>query len=78
MGEAAAVRRAATDAALTVDIRAAHAASRGTYGAPRIHAELGKRYASAPDLPPEELQRRADAAAAPWAVHPNIFEQIVR
>jgi putative transposase len=33
-------RRAETDAALTVDIRAAHAASRGTYGAPRIHAEL--------------------------------------
>jgi len=33
-------RRAATDAALTVEIRAAHAASRGTYGVPRIHAEL--------------------------------------
>jgi putative transposase len=33
-------RRAETDAALTVDIRAAHTASRGTYGAPRIHAEL--------------------------------------
>jgi len=33
-------RRAETDAALTVDVRAAHAASRGTYGAPRIHAEL--------------------------------------
>ena len=33
-------QRAETDAALTVDIRAAHTASRGTYGAPRIHAEL--------------------------------------
>lgn len=33
-------RQAETDAALTVDIRAAHAVSRGTYGAPRIHAEL--------------------------------------
>ena len=33
-------RRAETDVALTVNIRAAHAASRGTYGAPRIHAEL--------------------------------------
>ena len=33
-------RRAATDAALTAEIRATHAASRGTYGAPRIHAEL--------------------------------------
>ena len=33
-------RRAETDAALIGEIRAAHAASRGTYGAPRIHAEL--------------------------------------
>jgi putative transposase len=33
-------QRTATDAALTADIRVAHAASRGTYGAPRIHAEL--------------------------------------
>ena len=33
-------RRAETDAALTADIRAAHAASHDTYGAPRIHAEL--------------------------------------
>jgi putative transposase len=33
-------RRAETDAALIGEIRATHAASRGTYGAPRIHAEL--------------------------------------
>ena len=33
-------RRAETDAALIAEIRAAHAASRGTYGAPRVHAEL--------------------------------------
>src|SRR6516164_1260588 len=33
-------RRANTDAALIGEIGAAHAASRGTYGAPRIHAEL--------------------------------------
>ena len=33
-------RRAVTDAVLIGEIRAAHAASRGTYGAPRIHAEL--------------------------------------
>jgi putative transposase len=33
-------RRAVSDAALIREIRAAHAASRGTYGAPRIHAEL--------------------------------------
>jgi putative transposase len=33
-------RRAQTDAVLLSHIRAAHAASHGTYGAPRIHAEL--------------------------------------
>ena len=33
-------RRSETDAALIAEIRAAHAASHGTYGAPRIHAEL--------------------------------------
>ena len=33
-------RRARTDAALSEEIRAAHAASHGTYGAPRIHVEL--------------------------------------
>jgi putative transposase len=33
-------RRAQSDATLTAEIHAAHAASRGTYGAPRIHAEL--------------------------------------
>src|SRR5512135_8382 len=33
-------RRSETDAALTAEIHAAHTASGGTYGAPRIHAEL--------------------------------------
>jgi IS30 family transposase len=33
-------RRAETDAALITEIRAAHGASHGTYGAPRVHAEL--------------------------------------
>ena len=33
-------RRAASDAALTESIRAAHAASHGTYGAPRIQVDL--------------------------------------
>ena len=39
-------QRLETDAALTAEIGAVHATSRGTYGAPRIHAELaakGKR-----------------------------------
>jgi putative transposase len=33
-------RRSKRDAALTAAIRAAHSGSRGTYGAPRVHAEL--------------------------------------
>lgn len=33
-------RRAEADAALLAEIHAAHATSHGTYGAPRIHAEL--------------------------------------
>ena len=33
-------RRARTDAALVAEIRTAHAASRGIYGAPRIHVDL--------------------------------------
>jgi putative transposase len=33
-------RRARADAALTAEIHAVHAASRRTYGAPRVHAEL--------------------------------------
>jgi transposase InsO family protein len=33
-------RRAEADAALLAEIHGAHATSRGTYGAPRIHAEL--------------------------------------
>ena len=32
--------RAETDALLVEEIRSAHAASKGTYGAPRVHAEL--------------------------------------
>ncbi len=40
MAERQPSRRTQTDVALITQIRAAHAASRGTYGAPRIHAEL--------------------------------------
>jgi putative transposase len=35
-----ATRRAIADAALVAEIRAIHAASRGTYGSPRVHAAL--------------------------------------
>lgn len=35
-------RRCQTDAVLTAKIRAAHAGSNGTYGVPRIHAELAE------------------------------------
>jgi putative transposase len=37
VGEAASVAGAETDAVLIAAIRAAHTASRGTYGAPRVH-----------------------------------------
>jgi hypothetical protein len=33
-------RRSETDAALITEIRAVHGASHGTYGSPRVHAEL--------------------------------------
>jgi putative transposase len=33
-------RRSETDAVLIAEVRAAHGASHGTYGAPRVHAEL--------------------------------------
>ena len=36
-------QRAERDAVLIAAIRAAHTASRGTYGAPRVHAELAAR-----------------------------------
>ena len=36
-------RRARSDAALVAEIHSAHEASRGTYGSPRIHAELAAR-----------------------------------
>jgi len=36
--------RAAADAALTETIRRVHAGSRGTYGAPRVHAELAEEH----------------------------------
>jgi hypothetical protein len=38
--EAPTSRRSQTDAALVAEIRAAHAASRGIYGVPRIHIDL--------------------------------------
>ena len=37
--------RAEADAALAATIRRIHAASRGTYGAPRVHAELADAHA---------------------------------
>jgi hypothetical protein len=43
VGEAASVAGAETDAVLIAGIHAAHRASRGTYGAPRVHAELAAR-----------------------------------
>jgi putative transposase len=40
MAGAAGAARAASDAALVIDIRAAHKLGRGAYGSPRVHAEL--------------------------------------
>ena len=47
-------RRARTDAALMAEIRAAHEASRGTYGAPRIHVDLA---ANAAATNPSKLEK---------------------
>jgi putative transposase len=55
-------RRAATDGALMAEIRAAHAASRGTYGVPRIHAELAAKGVRAGRKRVARLMTRADLA----------------
>ena len=54
--------RSETDAALTADIRTAHAASRGTYGAPRIHAELAAKGARVGRKRVARLMRQAGVA----------------
>ena len=54
------LRRAKTDTALTAQIRAAHAASRGTYGTPRVHAELAARASAS-----AAARRPADVAGRP-------------
>jgi putative transposase len=41
-------RRSQTDAALMPEIRAAHAASRGIYKAPRIHVDLAAKVTTHP------------------------------
>ena len=61
--------RARADAELTEQIRAAHAGSRGTYGAPRVHAELaakgiraGRRHGRAAGLSNARQNEDRDAA----------------
>jgi putative transposase len=55
-------RRTTMDAALIVDIRAVHAASRGTYGVPRIHAELTAKGIRIGRKRVARLMRQADVA----------------
>jgi len=54
--------RAQQDAALTAKIRTAHAGSNGTYGAPRIHAELADQGLCVGRKRVARLMRNADLA----------------
>lgn len=54
--------RTKTDAALLKEVRTAHAVSRGTYGAPRIHAELKARGRSVSQKRVARLMRAAGIA----------------
>ena len=55
-------RRAQQDAALTAKIRMAHTGSNGTYGAPRIHAELADQGVHVGRKRVARLMRNADLA----------------
>jgi putative transposase len=57
-------QRAQSDAMLLAEIRAAHAASRGTYGAPRIHAELAAKGIHVGRKRIARLMSQADLAGA--------------
>ena len=54
--------RAAEDAALLVEIKAAHAAGRGNYGSPRVHRELRAKGRRVGKKRVERLMRRAGIA----------------
>ena len=55
--------RVVANAAMTERIRAVHTRSRGTYGSPRVHAELREAGPVGSGRPPPAPQRRS-----PWHV----------
>jgi putative transposase len=66
-------QRGQTDAALVAEIRAAHEASRGTYGAPRIHVDLAAKGIRVGRKRVARLMSAAGLAGVWRREHPEVF-----